>query len=86
MREMQALRAPATKPADVVLGPCPGCDSWQVDYTDEVAQTYVQVVYDPDEPLGRRIDVQPFYDVIEDALREHAEECPHLRDLIEAYG
>ena len=85
MRQMQALRAPTTKPADGVLGPCPGCDAWQLDYTDEVAQRFVRLVPDESQPFGHRIDTKPFYDVIEDALREHMAECPHLRDLVEAY-
>lgn len=85
MRQMQGLRAPVTSPASVVLGPCPGCDSWQLDYTDEVAQQFVRLVEAPGEPLGMRIDIQPWHDVIEDALREHMTECPHLRDLVEAY-
>lgn len=85
MREMQALRAPVTKPADVVLGPCPGCDSWQVDYTDAAVEQFIQLVFDPDEPLQMRVDMQPWHDVIEDVLFEHMTECPHLRDLVVAY-
>lgn len=92
MRQMQTYRAPTAddewatpKPYSVVLGPCPGCDSWQLDYTDDMAQEFAQLVPAPDEPFGMRIDTKPFHDVIEDALREHMAECPHLRDLVEAY-
>lgn len=92
VRQMQTYRAPTngedaltTRPYSVVLGPCPGCDEWQLDYTDDVAQEFVQMVPAPGEPFGLRIDMQPWHDVIEDALREHMAECPHLRDLVEAY-
>lgn len=84
MREMQARRT--NNGTSVVLGPCPGCDDWQLDYNDDVAEQFVRLLHDPDEPLGVRIDMAPWYDVIEDALREHMAECPHLRDLVEAYG
>ena len=85
MREMQALRAPVTKPADVVLGPCPGCDNWQLDYTDEVAQQFVRLIPAEQEPFGVQVDVKPFYAAVEQILVEHYFECPHLRDLVEAY-
>lgn len=56
------------KQYDVVLGPCPGCESWQLDYTDAAAGTF---------HTG-----EAFYAVIEDLLGDHLEECPHLRQLL----
>ena len=90
---MQTYRAPAgieemaaTRQYSVVLGPCPGCDSWQLDYTDEVAQQYARLLPGEDGSLaGIRVDTRPFHDLIETILQEHAAECPHLRDLVEAY-
>ena len=31
----------------VVLGPCPGCDDWQLEYSEADAQTYVSTWLDP---------------------------------------
>ena len=61
--------------ADVVLGPCPGCWNWQLDYTYEAAGTY----------FGdkRAVDTSGFHLVVEGVLAEHLDECPELRDLIE---
>lgn len=93
VRQMQTYRAPAPTeedegpcPYSVVLGPCPGCDSWQLDYHDEVAQQFVRLLPGEDGSLASiQIDTSPFHEVIEDALREHLTQCPHLRDLVEAY-
>lgn len=63
----------------VVLGPCPGCDDWQVDYTDEVRDSYSR----PTIENPTTFTVGDFHQVIEDVLQEHLNECPHLRDLVE---
>lgn len=55
---------------DVLIGPCPGCQSWQLDYTDDVLADYAEYwLVTPAE-------------LLEDLLREHAAECPHLRELL----
>lgn len=81
MTMMPARRRDAPS-ADVVLGPCPGCDSWQVDYTDEVAREFAKLQPGPD--LGLEVDMAEWYLAIEGVLEEHAAECPHLQDLINA--
>lgn len=49
------------------VGPCPGCESWQVDYdVDHLLET---------------VSLNEFYEMLESALREHYEECVHLRKL-----
>lgn len=65
-----------------VLGPCPGCDNWQVDYTNGALQPYVRSVLGAN---GIEADMTDFYAVIEAVLQEHLDECPHLRDLVEEY-
>lgn len=62
----------------VVLGPCPGCDDWQLDYTDEVAEEYQR----PSWEDPNTFTIRDFRAVIEEVLAEHLAECPHLRDLI----
>lgn len=75
-----------------VLGPCPGCLSWQVEYTDEVvgqfATTEVLAVsaFAGDTEDYVSLDISPFYEVIEDVLAEHLDECVHLRRLIGDVG
>lgn len=54
----------------VILGPCPGCDLWTVDY--DIGQVFA--VWEPDE----------FQFVVEGLLRGHAKECSGLREIIEA--
>lgn len=53
---------------DVVLGPCPGCELWQVDYTQQAAFSY---------GLGLT-----FRGVLERVIREHLQECVHLQGLL----
>lgn len=89
MVSMQTRR----READVTIGPCPGCDNWQLDYTYEAAQTYVEWRRDSmyelgsEEPVAEHTypDLQPFHDVVEEILQEHYDECPHLRDLVEPH-
>lgn len=61
-----------------VLGPCPGCDDWQLDYADTVVDQYAKVTM-----TGS--DLSEFFALIEAILQEHLAECPHLRDLVEFY-
>lgn len=80
-----------------ILGPCPGCDAWQLDYTQRVATSYANwtvertEIYFPGDNHPTRFeqmpqpDIAPFYAVIERALEEHMAECPHLRDLVNEY-
>lgn len=65
--------------ADVTLGPCPGCDNWQLDYTDAVARSFCEVTL-----VGTTVDVnmQGWHDAVEAVLREHLDECPELRALV----
>lgn len=57
--------------ADVVLGPCPGCLMWQLDYTQEVAQS-----------LGLR----GFHEFVDEVLGQHVLDCPDLVELLEELG
>lgn len=66
---------------DVVLGICPGCDLWQVDYTDVVAASYMRAHYGADGEVV--VDPQPWADVIEALLEEHVAECHGLRELLD---
>lgn len=80
-----------------VLGPCPGCDNWQLEYTDRVRKSYANWtvertdMYFPgeDRPMkfagAANVDESAFYAAVEEALQEHMAECPHLRDLVENY-
>lgn len=54
---------------NVVLGPCPGCDLWQVDYTDAVQLSYGTY--------------PAFCDALEGVLAEHLDECPELQLILE---
>jgi hypothetical protein len=65
---MPARREGATS----ILGPCPGCGSWQLDYTDAVAIEFF------DCPGG-------FHAVVEDALQEHFDACPQLREYLDGF-
>ena len=53
----------------VVLGLCPGCQNWQVDYQ-------------PRSPDLELLSMEELYAVVEGVLAEHLAECPHLRQLI----
>ena len=69
MRSIRVLHRPVSEFADVVLGPCPGCDDWQLDYTYEAAATFAS-------PLE-------FEMAVESILVEHASlQCPRLQDLL----
>lgn len=77
---------------NVVLGLCPGCESWQLDYTDEVARQFVELVCEEVHefgssepiPLGFTVDTSPFHAVVEAILQEHLAECPHLQMVLDA--
>lgn len=82
----------------VTIGPCPGCELWQLEYTQKVASEFIRLVvreeaiqeFWREEPVALatniETDASEWHAVIEDALREHLDECPHLRRLIEAEG
>lgn len=53
---------------EVVLGPCPGCECWQVDYTQDVAAA---------------MGLEPFREAVEFLLQEHLDECPHLQLVLQ---
>lgn len=53
----------------LVLGPCPGCQLWTVEY--DLGNVWSN--WGPEE----------FEAVVENLLREHADECPGLREIIE---
>lgn len=87
---MQTIQKPLGPPdlieeegLTTVLGPCPGCDNWQLDYTQRAATSYAGWVIGVEQMP--RVDLTPFYAVIEQALQEHMAECPHLRDLVQEY-
>lgn len=72
--------------ADVVLGPCPGCQLWQLDYTYEAAGSFLKL--NERERLALRqgqhlsdliVDASAFYDAVEEILSQHLQECPHLQ-------
>ena len=75
----------------VVLGPCPGCESWQLDYTREVASGFYEAVVDDLYEIGfegpvasvQHWDSSLFREVVEDLLQEHLAECPHLQLLLD---
>ena len=74
----------------VVNGPCPGCQSWQFDYTAEVAASYADIEMPSLRVFGQEeeilmdpvIDMQPFRNLVEDLLAEHLAECRHLQQVI----
>lgn len=61
---------------DVVLGPCPGCELWQVDYSYKVAQEFIQMA-------DGSFDTSLFHEAVEELLREHLDECLHLQILVD---
>lgn len=81
-----------------VLGPCPGCELWQVDYTNAVAQEWITIrsvsedVFEmsSEEPIDSfprlEADTSAWHQVIEDILMEHLRECAHLQRLLAEEG
>ena len=63
---------------DVVLGPCPGCDNWQLDYTYEVMDEFLE----PTNHQSNSLTLRSFRAALEGILEEHLAECPHLKDLL----
>lgn len=60
-------------PADqVILGPCPGCDLWTLQYD----QPMVSASYSPDE----------FGELVESILTAHLQECFGLREIVNGFG
>jgi hypothetical protein len=76
---------------NVVLGPCPGCEAWQLDYTDAVAREFVELRFEHQYELGAEepafstpvVDFSSFHAVVEDLLQEHLAQCPHLQVIVE---
>lgn len=79
-----------------VIGPCPGCGSWQVDIADDVPAAasrvgFVSRLPTPDD-LGAVVSelaaavAAARRAMIEEALEEHAAECAPLRARIEELG
>lgn len=68
----------------VVLGPCPGCELWQVDYSQETAMTYVDLERDSGLLIA---SANPGWrETVEAVLQEHFNECRHLQLLLERMG
>lgn len=80
------------------LGPCPGCELWQLDYTNAVAQEWITIrsvtedVFEmsSEEPVDSfprlEADASAWHEVVEDALRDHLRECDHLQRLLVEEG
>lgn len=73
-----------------VVMQCPGCELWQLDYTDAVAATYAEIRLERIEEFGGEVvettpfvDPSPWYALVEDILQEHYDECVHLRLLVD---
>ena len=89
MTSLRPLRFGRESEYNVVMS-CPGCDLWQIDYTDEVAQTYCQIEMVTIEELGSAepinlgptVDSSPWYALVESLLQDHYDECVHLRRLM----
>lgn len=69
---------------------CPGCESWQLDYSTEVMAQWAAVTmpsgkHPLDKLLGMpTVSLKAFDEVIEAILREHVgHECPHPRLILE---
>lgn len=71
-----------TDTADVVIGLCPGCELWQVDYTNAVQQQYMKMRTLRSIPPSVQVDPTEWHDLIEDILAEHLMECRHLQRLL----
>lgn len=52
----------------VILGPCPGCYIWTIEYhTKEIAVSGIDLHY-----------------AVESLLQEHLQECPGMREIVES--
>lgn len=65
---MPRMQITKDRDAGVILGPCPGCEMWTVQYDISTVQSYESAV--------------AFADVIEDLLGEHLDECWGLQEII----
>lgn len=68
--------------ADVVIGLCPGCELWQVDYTTEVRESYIWWKHDRSWPPFKTPILDEWHEVIETVLAEHVMECVHLQRVL----
>ena len=71
------MRMPAQrlKGGFVILGPCPGCQLWQLEYDDQAALSYAMIT-------STGIDLSAWHEAVESALQEHLDECLHLQRLL----
>lgn len=90
MEHFERIALEETDKAEVVLGLCPGCELWQVDYTHEVQQQYVTLKRVPNGVVSSNAaamfsaepDLSEWYELIEDVMAEHLMQCPHLQRLL----
>jgi hypothetical protein len=68
---MQVTYPEGSGVGDVILGPCPGCLLWQLDYTFAVASEWTRAIW---------------HLVVERALEEHFADCAPLRELMDDLG
>lgn len=70
-----------------VLGPCPGCVNWTLEYAEDVEQQWSAVNLwrpgdDPMIPVVALADRSEWHAVVEAILRDHLDECPGLREIM----
>lgn len=85
MERFEKIALEDTPVADVVLGLCPGCELWQVDYTNAVRDSYVWWQHQRNFKTGEVRSVPIFdewHELIEDLMAEHVLECVHLQRLL----
>ena len=84
MRSMRARRDLVNNHWDVILGPCPGCSLWQLDYTDDVvmANSTTSNVLEADGSVTVVADLSGFEAMLEGILEEHLAECSGLQELL----
>lgn len=66
---------------------CPGCDSWQLHYTNAVSMQWITQKWVLNGRTGMQepvVDTSEWEDLVESILREHVgHECPHPRMILE---
>lgn len=65
---MPRMQITKDRQAGVILGPCPGCEMWTVQYDRTVEMSYDTA--------------RDFADAIEEILADHLDECRGLQELI----
>lgn len=87
---MPAQRLKPPNHDTVILGPCPGCSVWTLEYDDDTAATYFEACYEEifemssEEPVDTvaYVDRGAWTSVVERALQDHYDECYGLRQLM----